>query len=80
MAFRPPEDFKPFYRRNDSSMPRKRKQKVLQRDNYTCTHCGAGNVTTVDHIIPYSKGGSNKQSNLQAMCYDCNQEKGDKIL
>ena len=80
MGFRTSEDFKPFYSSfKMPSIPKKRKQKVIKRDGDKCVACGSTKDLTVDHIIPYSKGGSNAQSNLQAMCYTCNQEKGDKI-
>lgn len=36
-------------------------------------------LMTKDHIVPVSKGGSNYHENYQVMCYNCNQEKGNKV-
>lgn len=35
-----------------------------------------GILMTKDHIIPASKGGLNRVSNMQTMCTDCNSKKG----
>lgn len=34
-------------------------------------------MLTIDHILPRSRGGGNEPSNLQAMCFICNHEKGN---
>lgn len=52
---------------------------IRRRDNYTCAYCGNKGYT-IDHIIPRSKGGTNKWDNLITCCSDCNQRKADKLL
>jgi 5-methylcytosine-specific restriction enzyme A len=46
---------------------------------YHLSEDGKETMMTIDHIIPKSKGGGNKISNLQTMCYDCNFAKGNTI-
>jgi 5-methylcytosine-specific restriction endonuclease McrA len=48
---------------------------VMKRDNNRCGYCGAG-ATTVDHVLPRSRGGQNSWANTVACCYPCNQRKG----
>jgi hypothetical protein len=35
---------------------------------------------TIDHIVPYSRGGTNEPMNLMHSCSECNQAKGDRTL
>lgn len=37
-------------------------------------------MLTMDHIIPLSKGGTNKKKNFQTTCVVCNNIKDDKII
>lgn len=41
--------------------------------------CADGRKMTKDHILPVSKGGKTFMDNLQPMCSQCNNKKGDKI-
>jgi 5-methylcytosine-specific restriction endonuclease McrA len=52
---------------------------VLERDNYTCMHCGRP-ATEADHVIPRSKGGRDVMENLVASCKRCNATRGDREL
>jgi len=55
------------------------RDKVWRRDNGKCVQCGSQKNLEFDHIIPFSKGGSNTYRNLQLLCEACNRSKSDKI-
>ncbi len=50
---------------------------VLVRDGRRCAYCG-GHATTIDHVLPRSRGGGNSWLNTVAACGRCNQRKGDR--
>ncbi|MEU0932323.1 MULTISPECIES: HNH endonuclease [unclassified Embleya] len=47
---------------------------VLLRDNRRCAYCG-GRATTVDHVLPRSRGGADSWLNTVAACGNDNQRK-----
>ena len=50
---------------------------ILERDGRCCAYCGVTDVPlNLDHVIPRSRGGSNRVSNLVCACVPCNEEKG----
>jgi len=55
------------------------KDKVWNRDGGQCVQCGNNENIEFDHIIPFSKGGSNTYRNIQLLCQDCNRKKSDNI-
>jgi len=61
------------------SNPRFSKKRLFERDNYECAYCGKV-ATTVDHIVPRSRGGSTVWENTVASCLKCNHKKGNKTL
>ncbi|MGW0431983.1 HNH endonuclease [Micromonospora sp. NPDC003197] len=60
-----------------SSGPAWSRSGVHARDDRRCGYCAAP-ATTIDHVLPRSRGGRNTWQNTIAACYDCNQRKGDR--
>jgi len=50
---------------------------VLRRDNQRCGYCSSS-ATTIDHVLPRSRGGMDSWENLVACCLRCNNTKGDR--
>jgi 5-methylcytosine-specific restriction endonuclease McrA len=50
---------------------------VLARDRRQCAYCGK-HASTIDHVVPRSRGGTNSWLNTVAACGRCNQRKGDR--
>lgn len=71
--------------REPRDIPLGTRYKVLIRDRARCVLCGRSPATDplvelhIDHIIPWSKGGSNQAENLRVLCKDCNLGKRDDI-
>lgn len=55
------------------------KDAVWNRDGGKCVECGSKERIEFDHIVPFSKGGSNTVRNLQLLCETCNRQKSNKI-
>ncbi|WOV93548.1 MAG: HNH endonuclease [Candidatus Nitrosoabyssus spongiisocia] len=54
---------------------------VFAKSKTRCVACGISTFNSslhVDHIFPISRGGKTKIDNLQALCYKCNTEKGNR--
>ncbi len=52
---------------------------LLEKWERRCAYCGKKNIPLeIEHIIPRSRGGSNRVSNLVMACHECNQEKGNQ--
>lgn len=54
---------------------------LLAKYGHECQYCHGKSkdpVLEIDHIIPKSRGGSDRVSNLTLACHTCNQDKGNK--
>ena len=50
---------------------------VFIRDRHRCAYCGK-KATTIDHIVPRSRGGEWSWLNCIAACSKCNERKGNR--
>ncbi|QTP54766.1 HNH endonuclease [Billgrantia sulfidoxydans] len=69
---------KPIKPRREA-IPRPVQREVWQRDGGKCVECSSNVKLCFDHIVPFSKGGSNSVRNLQLLCERCNLSKGNRI-
>lgn len=57
-----------------------RRLAIYLRDGLACVYCGSsveeGTKLTLDHILPYSQGGTNETGNLLTCCHKCNSSRG----
>lgn len=57
------------------------RNRVLARDGYRCIECGKteadGASLTMDHVIPFSRGGETTVGNLVTLCQGCNGKHGN---
>lgn len=55
---------------------------IYLRDGLACIYCGAtieeGASLSLDHVKPYSEGGSNSERNLVTCCAKCNSSRGNR--
>ena len=57
------------------------KPAVHRRDNYTCQYCSiklSSKESTIDHILPQSRGGLSTWTNTITSCGPCNNKKDNK--
>lgn len=60
------------------------RNRILERDHYTCQYCGqrygkqSAHLLTLDHVVPRSQGGRSAYDNLVTCCMSCNQRKADR--
>ncbi|MDX6285854.1 MAG: hypothetical protein QOG53_1339 [Frankiales bacterium] len=52
---------------------------VFARDGGRCVYCGAA-ATSLDHVIPRSRGGEHNWENVVASCSRCNHLKADRDI
>jgi 5-methylcytosine-specific restriction endonuclease McrA len=57
---------------------------ILSKSDGRCWYCGGdlylNQITTRDHFLPKSAGGSDDLGNLVPCCSQCNHAKGDRML
>ena len=69
--------FDPHDKRRGHEFTHHERRLILERDNYTCCHCGDedADILEVDHILAIGLGGSRGIDNGQTLCERCHDAK-----
>src|SRR5690606_25141458 len=67
----PPPSRRPY-------IPVATRRAVYERDGFQCVACGAEEDLSLDHIVPFSKGGPDTIENLRVLCRPCNSRRGNR--
>ena len=62
-------------RESRQAIPVALRRAVLERDGHACTYCGSQDALSLDHVIPWSRGGQDTLANLVTACRSCNSSK-----
>jgi 5-methylcytosine-specific restriction endonuclease McrA len=60
------------------SIPGALRRRVMDRDGHRCVICRAVADLTLDHLVPWSRGGEDTEENLRVLCRPCNARKGTR--
>ena len=52
---------------------------ILNDPEAACASCSTTEDLQIDHILPWSRGGTNDPANLQILCGPCNRSKGARV-
>lgn len=63
-----------------SWVQRRRLLAAVKKRRETCTYCRLQLATTLDHVIPLTRGGTNYEGNLSPACRRCNSSKADRLI
>jgi 5-methylcytosine-specific restriction endonuclease McrA len=70
-----------YYKHLKRSIPPLSNRELFLRDGHICMYCGnqyPDTQLTRDHVIPLSRGGRDRWSNVVAACRGCNTRKGNR--
>lgn len=73
------------FRRSRLKLSPRQREAVMMRDAFRCQNCGRNAREDqvklhIDHIVPWSKGGTDDMENLRTLCDECNLGKSDQIV
>lgn len=55
-------------------------KRLVARYGGCCAYCGTPGGTSVDHVVPLSRGGRHSIGNVLPACKPCNSSKGNRLL